>query len=76
LIAGNVRAGSGLLLLAIADKSKAAITKRAIEDFFIRIPLSIIVLRQNFPILTFNTIIRRSYAKIKNKAEYLQIKCK
>ena len=58
-------------------RNSAAATKRAIEDFFILIPLSNCkFLRQNSPILTFNTIIRPSCAKIKNKAEYLHTVCK
>ncbi len=58
-------------------RNSAAATKRAIEDFFILIPLSNCkFLRQNSPILTFNTIIRPPCAKIKNKAEYSHTICK
>lgn len=58
-------------------RNSVAATKRAIEDFFILIPLSNCkFLRQNSPILTVNTIIRPSCAKIKNKAEYLHTVCK
>lgn len=58
-------------------RNSVAATKRAIEDFFILIPLSNCkFLRQNSPILTFNTIIRPPCAKIKNKAEYSHTLCK